>query len=380
MKQGWRSVTMTKSIKIRRYIGKRNLPFYRSRYLIVFLVLFSVGGILLLTLTFASTYSVSLEAENGASSDLVLDDETASGGKSIRFGLKTQPGLRPIPDTLYGVTVESVGNISALKEALSKHTKMPTTRIVFQQGDSPSAYSTAVAELNPESYIMGEILDSTGLKSISINNYKNRTSQYVSAFSDKVDIWEIGNELNGEWVGNPNDIRAKVQVAYDVVEKDNATKQLRSAITLNYWPSSDCYGSLWEDTETFARSLPSEIKNGVDYVFLSFYETACEPRARPTNEQFIAIFSKLKNIFPNSKIGMGEIGAQGIDDGLSRDPSLSEKQQIANRYYGMHSALKSSLGSAYVGGYFWWYYYQDAVPWNKNASLWSTLENLFNSY
>ena len=227
---------------------------------------------------------------------------------------------------------------------------------------------------------MGEILDSTGLEGISTANYKTRAQNFVNAFSGKVDVWEIGNELNGEWVGQPADIRAKAQAAYDVVEKENASLNLRSAITLNYWPSSDCYSNSWEDTETFANSLSTEIKNGVDYVLLSFYETACDPRAKPTDQQFITIFNKLKTIFPNAKIGMGEIGAQGKDDGLSSDPSLSEKQTIANRYYGMHNVLKVALGDRYVGGYFWWYYFQDAVPYNRSQSMWQTIEDNFNSY
>ena len=289
------------------------------------------------------------------------------------------PG-RNLPDTLYGVTIESVDDLSAVKTSLSSHTKRPTTRIVFQKGTKATNYSSAVNSLRETSYVMGEILDSTALKNTSVDAYKVRTREFASTFGNKIDIYEIGNELNGSWVGQPADINAKVQASYDVIEKEFASSNLRSAITLNYWPSSDCYGKSWEDTASFANGMPAEVKNGVDYVFLSFYETACSPRAKPTNQQFIEIFNKLKTIFPNAKIGMGEIGAQGKVDGLASNPSLTEKQQIANRYYGMHSALKTALGNRYVGGYFWWYYYQDAVPSNKANSMWQTLETNFNSY
>lgn len=287
---------------------------------------------------------------------------------------------RYLPDTLYGVTIESVDNLSAIKSSLASHKKRPITRIVFQSGSSAPSYSNAVNNLRDSGYIMGEILDSTALKKSSVDSYKNRARDFVSTFGNKIDIYEIGNELNGSWVGQPADINAKVQAAYDVVEKEYASANLRSAVTLNYWPSSDCYSKSWEDTASFANGMPKEVKNGVDYVFLSFYETACSPRAFPTNQQFIDIFNKLKTTFPNAKIGMGEIGAQGKDDGFASNPDLSEKQRIANRYYGMHSALKSALGSRYVGGYFWWYYYQDAVPSNKVNSMWQTIENNFNSY
>lgn len=354
----------------------------------------AVGIITLLT-SRASTGPQKIEAEGGSRSGNigVIADTTASGGSYIIFkdqttttsqpppspGFSTTPG-RVIPDTLYGVTTETIDNLSALNASLTKHSKRPITRIVFQNKTTAPDYTVAVDNLRRTSYIMGEILDSTSLKSISVANYRARTASFVNTYKNTIDIYEIGNELNGEWVGTPSTILPKLQAAYDVVEKDNASLNLKSAITLNFWPSNDCYSYSWEDTESFANSIPLEIRNGTDYIFLSFYETACSPRAKPTNEQFIAIFSKMKSIFPNAKIGMGEIGAQGKDDGLPTNPSLSEKQALANRYYGMHNALKASLGNRYVGGYFWWYYYQDAVPFNKLESLWPTIEANFNTY
>ncbi len=291
----------------------------------------------------------------------------------------TAPG-RALPDTLYGVTTESVGNLTSLSDSLTRHAKRPTTRIVFQQGTNPADYTSAISNLRNTSYVMGEILDSTALKNTSVDNYRTRTRSFVNQFKNNIDIYEIGNELNGEWVGTPADINAKVQAAYDVVEKENASLNLKSAVTLNYWPSSNCYSYPWEATESFAQQMPAEVRNGVDYALLSFYETACSPRAKPTDQQFIDIFSKLKTIFPNAKIGMGEVGAQGKADGLPADPTLAEKQQLISRYYGMHNSLKSALGPRYVGGYFWWYYYQDAVPYNRSGSIWPALEDAFNKY
>lgn len=286
---------------------------------------------------------------------------------------------RDIPDTLYGVTTEYVSNLPALRSALAQHTKRPTTRIVFQQGTNAQYYQEAVSELRDVSYVMGQVLDSTALGSVSVDQYRDRTRSFVNRFAGDIDIYEIGNELNGEWVGTPTIINAKVQAAYEVIEEENAALNLRSAITLNFWPSHDCYSQSWEDTETYARGMPAKVKNGVDYIFLSFYETACSPRAYPTNQQFIDIFAQLKTIFPNAKIGIGELGAQGEVDGVP-NPTLTEKERIANRYYGMHDALKAALGERYVGGGFWWYYFQDAVPADKAESLWPNLEQNFNSY
>jgi hypothetical protein len=61
-------------------------------------------------------------------------------------------------------------------------------------------------------------------------------------------------------------------------------------------------------------------------------------------------------MFPNSKIGMGEVG--------TRD--TAKKAEYIKRYYSMKIAEPN-----YVGGYFWWYFRQDMVPYTK--ALWSVL-------
>ncbi len=369
---------------MKRRSAKHRIVLKHARFVIpVLLVIIGIGT---LVLSKAASPAASIEAEDGNISNTASSVEVSetSNKKAVKFGTTSDAFSaalgRTVPDTLYGVTTEDVGDLSALTTSLSRHTKRPITRIVFQNGTQPNDYTAAVDTLRGTSYIMGEILDSTAVKNTSLASYTQRTQNFVNTYGKKIDIYEIGNELNGEWVGTPATVLPKVQAVYDVVEKDNASLNLNSAITLNYWPSHDCYSNNWEQTIPFAQSLSSDIKNGVDYVFLSFYETACDPSATPTNQNFIDIFSQLQTIFPHAKIGMGEIGAQGTTDGLPSDPTLTQKQQIANRYYGMHGSLKAALGPRYVGGYFWWYYQQDAVPYNKTNSLWPTLETIFNSY
>lgn len=278
---------------------------------------------------------------------------------------------RAIPDTLYGVTTELVSGLAALSAAVERHTKTVTVRIVFQDGTTASDYQAAVSALRQHSYIMGEVSDSTALAAQTVEGYRTRTKDFVSTFRDTIDIYEIGNELNGEWVGSsPEDINAKVQAAYDVVKKDYASLKLRTAITLNYWPTTNYYMHPWEDTLTYAKSMPEEIRNGTDYLLLSFYEEAGSPEVRPSDADFIKIFSALMPLFPNARVGMGEIGTA----------RAAEKTRVANRYYGMHNAVKAGVGSRYVGGYFWWYYYQDCVPWDKNDSQWSLIESNLSAY
>ncbi len=287
---------------------------------------------------------------------------------------------RPLPLPLHGVTSERTDHLDLLVRTLGRHRVTPTVRVVFQQGRSAASYDRAISRLRRVAYVMGQPFDSTATKSATVKEYADRVEAFARRFGDRVDIWEIGNELNGEWVGTPAEINAKVAAAFDVIEGDLAAEHLRSAITLNFWPSSDCYAQRWERTLPFARAMHRRVRRGVDFVFLSFYETACSPRARPSARRFAATLSELKDIFPKAQVGLGEVGAQGRADGLPTNPSLAEKQRVAERYYGMQAELRRALGRRYVGGYFWWYYFQDAVLPPSRRSLWDTLDDLLASY
>lgn len=281
------------------------------------------------------------------------------------------------PDPVRGVTLESVARLGQVETALAEHNRRPTARLVFQRGAGPAHYARAVRRLGDDADLMGLVLDSTAVRRTSVREYRARTRAFVRRFGSRLDLYEIGNELNGEWLGRPRAIRVKVAAAYDVVETEHAGEDLRSVITLNYWPSHDCYARDWEATLPFARRLPQRVRHGVDMVLLSFYETACSPRAHPSVEEFAATLRPLRRIFSQAQVGIGELGAQGRADGLPRDPSLAEKERIARRYIGMHDRLRAEVGPRFVGGYFWWYYATDAVPWDRPRSLWPTLDDLF---
>lgn len=289
--------------------------------------------------------------------------------------LSTQAG-RPVPSPLRGVTIEYVDRLDVTVKALSSHAQPATVRIVFQTGTSAKDYAEAVRRLRPHAYLVGTILDSTAVSEYSVAKVRERTREFVRAFGSQIDIWEIGNELNGEWLGKPDDIRAKTWAAFDVVKRENANLKLQAAVTLNYWPSKDCYAKSWEATDSFAAALPEAIRTGADHAWLSFYETACDPIARPSVSQFTGAFTRLGKTFPNAKVGFGEVGVQGIASGFAKEPSLSARKTVANRYYGMHAELQANLGARFEGGYFWWTYYQDAVRAKSTKSLWSTLDGL----
>lgn len=258
--------------------------------------------------------------------------------------------LPPLPHPLYGVTVDSIDKLPGILESLTALSRRPTARVVFDDGMQPSYYADALAQLHAVSYVMGEIVDSSSMAHYDLEEYTTRTRDYLDAVAASVDIWEIGNEVNGEWLGDPNEVAAKIEAAYRLAEQ----KGVRTAVTLYY--NENCWLYPWEEMFTWAEQhISAEMKSGVDYALISYYEEDCNG-LRP---DWPAVFQRLATMFPNSYLGFGEIGTT----------VQKCKAAYLKRYYTL-----SIDHPAYIGGHFWWYFVQDMVPPTK--PLWHTLNTI----
>jgi len=251
---------------------------------------------------------------------------------------------RDIPSPMVGVTVETTDKLSSIVESLESLSRKPTTRIVFHQIPA-SEYVEAVDEINKVSYVMGELLDSYYVKNFTVDEYLDRTKDYLDTLGSKVDIWEIGNEINGSWLGDTPSVVAKMTGSYDMVSGRGG----KTALTLYYHHTAEWMHS-WAETH-----VPERMKQGLDYVFVSFYD---EDQAGGAKPDWPKVFKRLATTFPNSKIGFGEVGTE----------FRGRKSAYIERYYNMKISQQN-----FVGGYFWWYFKQDMVPQSK--PLWKTLNN-----
>ncbi len=273
---------------------------------------------------------------------------------------------RPLPPTVWGVTLDDTAGIA--QETLSEEVAslaalptMPMARVVMDVGTKPAAYSTAVNALRPVSYLMAELGDSSEMRRQSVASYQRFESSLVAAYADSVDLWEVGNEVNGEWVGSTRREVAKITDAY------NSVKAVGGATALTLYYNPDCWTKRSHEMVPWAEAnIPAAMKSGLDYVFISYYPDQCD-NYWPTQAGWQSVFDQLHALFPHAELGFGE-------SGISSDAgSAAAKAALLSKYYTL-----SIGGDNYIGGYFWWYYAEDAVPYPGNA-VWDALQSAMGS-
>lgn len=263
----------------------------------------------------------------------------------------TRPGL---PERFYGVTVDDVSRLDQIVASLAHLPGKPAVRIPFDPGLAPAHYRQAVNAISKVGYVLAEPVDSSEVTGYTTPQYVARFRSYLAAFGTSVNLWEIGNEVNGDWLGPARTVTADITGAYDVVRKAGG----RTALTLSYEPG--CAGDPSHDMWTWAaRNIPRGMKLGLDYVLVSYYEEDCNDY-RPSTAGWDAIFRRLHTMFPHAKLGFGEVGTYPSDP-------VATKIAYLNRYYRLRIDVPG-----YADGYFWWYYAEDMIPYQRNR-LWRAL-------
>jgi hypothetical protein len=254
-------------------------------------------------------------------------------------------------EPLYGVTLDQIAHPERLAEMLAALSERPTTRVYLDRREPASYYRAALLQIHRVSGVMGELLDSSDEAGVSVKAFQSRTLSYLTTLGAEVDIWEIGNEVNGNWTGPYKLVAAKFAEAYDDVAAAGGV----SALTLyaNEFGPEHCGDGSSELTpvQFTQRYVPARIADGVSYMLLSYYPTQCGGREPDSLEVAIEL-ERLHALYPNAALGFGEVG-------LPRpvgQATLSTGEQIMRWAYSLSPGLPY-----YVGGYFWWYGAQDVL-------------------
>lgn len=250
---------------------------------------------------------------------------------------------------VYGVTLDAVDHINKIKTALSSHCRRMTARVVFDEWIPATDYVTPCTQIKTVGNVMGEILDSYYFSQYSYQQYVDRVNEYMNTLGNNVDIWEIGNEVNGEWLGNKDSVIKKIFAAYNIAKSRN----VKTALTLYY--NYNCWSNPQNEMFRWIHdNMPARMKFNVDYILVSYYEDDCN-NYQPNWQR---VFDSLHVLFPWAKLGIGECGTS----------FANRKASYITRYYTMNITTPG-----YIGGYFWWYYKEDCVP--DTLPLWTTLNN-----
>ena len=290
----------------------------------------------------------------------------AAGAAAAAAGAARAPAATPAPAApLWGVTLDRVSGLTAMVSALAALPEPPTARVYFDVHEPASHYAAPVARIAGVAQVMGELLDSSDEQAIGPSEMRSRAESFVQALGGDVAIWEIGNEVNGNWTGDPGAVAEKLDAAYEVVTAAGG----RTALTLyeNDFAADHCGDGEAEPTPVqFARRyVPANVAAGLGYVLLSYYPTQCGG-VEPSSATVAQALEELHAVFPNALLGFGEVG-------LPRPAgrrTLSQASQIMHWAYSLDPQLPY-----YAGGYFWWYGAQDAL--RKRAPLREALARSF---
>ena len=260
-----------------------------------------------------------------------------------------EPSSADMERWIYGITVddcwyddvETEAVIAAIRDMPVK----PTVRIVMSKEISAEDYEELFSQIHEVAYVMACPVDSSDMSFYEDERaYLKRFKDAYSVLKPYTDLWEVGNEINGEeWIGQrPDLILQKVEAANTYIRSRGA----KTALTMYYANPEDQDMFQW-----MTKHLPERITENVDFALISYYEDDNEGYL-PDWSQIFPIFEE---VFPGAKVGFGECG------NTAEDATEDSKLQMAHSYYAMEPPSEN-----YIGGYFWWNWVQDCVPHEGN--------------
>lgn len=373
----------------------------------------------------------------------------------------------PSSSRLFGLTIDSIDKIGDIVDKIKEIKKdasdqKPIVRIVF---DFPEAdigekrfrleeadfvakakeYKTAIEKLRPHAYVVGLLVDSSYVHKMRHDRRRThvaaeRTKAYANTLKNCVDVWELGNEINGEWVGWESGSRlveplitleqlaaAREIVADEVMQSFVELKRIipNSKTALTFYYNDDGTNKAWDTTlksdltgkpepfgkfysmTTWANEQRKRLPD-VDHVWLSYYEDD-NAGVTPNKDnmdvsKLVKILVEMADLFKTAEIAIGEMGPQCkykncpvVNNERIRTCRECKDDQplfIKNYYgdgisFGLDKQIRDALSNPasgwnqnriYNGGYFYWYFRQDAVVNGGNRRTVEALKNAFNKW
>lgn len=233
-------------------------------------------------------------------------------------------------------------------QALRQFPQRVTIRTVFDLpengGPQVDDYGACVKAFSAVADVMGLILDSQAMAALKPNDVAVRMAAYMARLGPDVRLWEVGNEVNGSWLGD--DVLAKIEIMYDAAKAAHRLTALTLYHEVKPEPGTEMLG--WVD----AHIPPGHrLRDGLDYVLVSYYEDE-NGGHRLSQDELDPMFAALAQRFPNARLGIGEFGW-----GHGRPSDAAQRAALLKRVY----QYRVPAVARFVGGGFYWHFRQTMV-------------------
>ena len=276
--------------------------------------------------------------------------------------VQPQSGKEPAGLTLDDSFIKRVGGAEAISKAASR-TGSNWVKLVFRQNlpdfsyASPRSfdeYDAILAALRKRRIkVLAGLLDAARWpKKITPEAYSERVKNIVQHCKSKVDAWEVGSEINGDWLGGADDPLSSDQV-YKIYSAG-------AAMAKKIDPSAETVATLywWEATAPdrghslsgwLGHYAPKGFGSTADVVGLDLY-----PEENPVGLAFERAFETVADALPGKKTmlsGFGYVEKDALQGYWWLDPrDVNGARKDLRAYYPIEAcAMRGS-----VCGGFWW--------------------------
>jgi hypothetical protein len=279
--------------------------------------------------------------------------------KNQRFGLTLDAAiLNRLQD--YPWIVDSIAKTGANWVRLVF--KPNPSDFLYSKQSSFSEYDAVVKELRArELHVMGTILDTNQWPSrLTPAVYAERTRNIVLHYSEQIKSWEVGCEINGDWLGGTKEPLTTDEVfkiyAAAAEQVKTIEPSLETVATLYWWDGTapDEVHSLlgW-----LTRYVPRGFAKDIDVVAVSLW-----PEDNPVGMAFEPIFDQVRSLLPEKKLMLGSFGYVEQDAlkgywWYSPKDVDGGRKDMAILYTGAACGVSKSL----CGG-FWWQTLDQMMP------------------
>jgi hypothetical protein len=291
---------------------------------------------------FINAKNTSDQSVIGKEGQLALDEIAIADHLMLsEYGLQMAKANKDKITPWLGLTIDVIPNYKENIDLAAKLTEpYGWIRVVFDPGP-PSMYKDLIAYAKSKGLkIMGQPVDSSYDKKFTRKQYIQRFKDYIAAFPE-IDAWEVGNEINGNWL--------TPQIPQKVADAAAYCKSLNKTTACTFYYQINTGGpAKWSMFTWINKNFPQSTRDNIDVVLISLYEEQA-----PLGIGFDQLMTQFRVEFPKQKIGLGELGywikGQRAWWELSDKPTTDGLVMTAEKYYPASFGYERS-----VGGCFWW--------------------------